>query len=100
LAPSSYPTSPVKGAEFTKFNPNGRVPALVDHSNSDFVVWESGAILTYLVDKYDKEGKYFGKTPEERAVVSQWVQLQMTGLGPSQGNLNYYHHYWEGEFFA
>ena len=22
-----------------KFNPNGRIPALVDHTNDDFVIW-------------------------------------------------------------
>ena len=29
-----------KSAEFTaKYNPNGRIPVLVDHSNNDFVIW-------------------------------------------------------------
>jgi glutathione S-transferase len=40
-----------KGAEFVKLNPNGRIPALVDHKNGDFVVWESKAIMKYLVAK-------------------------------------------------
>lgn len=26
-------------AEHTKYNPNGRVPTLIDHSNNDFVIW-------------------------------------------------------------
>lgn len=30
----------VKGAAFLAVNPNGRVPAIVDHDNGDFVVWE------------------------------------------------------------
>lgn len=60
----------VKG-KFLKVNPNGRVPALVDHQNNDFTVWESGAILLYLVAKYDKDGKYLGKTPEEQAITNQ-----------------------------
>jgi glutathione S-transferase len=82
------------------------VPALVDHSNSDFTVWESGAILLYrkcpllqpciaaltscaVVDKYDKSGQFHGKTPEERAITNQWLTHQLSGLGPVQGNVNY-----------
>ena len=88
----------VKGAKFLAVNPNGRVPALVDHNKSDLCVWESAAILYYLVDAYDKEGKFFGKNAEERAIVMQWVAHQMSGLGPVQGNLNYAHHYWEATY--
>lgn len=65
----------VKG-KFLKVNPNGRVPALVDHQNKDFTVWESGAILLYLVGKYDKEGKFRGKTVEEQAVTDQVSRLK------------------------
>lgn len=25
--------------QYTKYNPNGRVPALIDHRNHDFVIW-------------------------------------------------------------
>ena len=28
-----------KSPEFTKYNPNARIPALIDHHNSDFVLW-------------------------------------------------------------
>jgi glutathione S-transferase len=88
----------VKGTEFLKLNPNGRVPALVDHQNSDFTVWESGAILFYLVSKYDSQGKFFGKDIEEQTITMQWLTHQLSGLGPVQGNVNYAHHYWKGTY--
>ena len=61
--------------EFLDINPMGKVPAMVD---GDFKLWESGAILLYLADKY-------GELPdsmEERAVVNQWVIFANATLGP------------------
>lgn len=86
----------VKGSKFLAVNPNGRVPALVDHNNKDFVVWESGAILLYLADSIPgAKEKFYGSTPQERSITAQWLTHQLSGLGPVQGNLNYVHHYWE-----
>ena len=28
-----------KGSEFLRLNPNGRIPAIIDHHNNDFVLW-------------------------------------------------------------
>ncbi|GAA93401.1 uncharacterized protein L969DRAFT_52486 [Mixia osmundae IAM 14324] len=86
----------VKGAAYLKICPNGRVPALVDHQNGDFVVWESAAILQYVAAKYDKSGSWAGKTVEEQATVNQWLAFQISGLGPTQGNVNFNKLYFEG----
>lgn len=29
----------MKEPEYTKYNPNGRIPAIIDHKNNDFVLW-------------------------------------------------------------
>jgi glutathione S-transferase len=61
--------------EYLKINPIGKVPAIVD---GDFQLWESGAILLYLSDKYGK----VSLSPEERAILSQWVLFANATLGP------------------
>ncbi|TCD71660.1 Glutathione S-transferase 2 [Steccherinum ochraceum] len=75
-----------KTPEYLKINPNGRLPALVDHENDDYTVWESAAILLYIVDKYDKESKLsFPADHPERHHLYQWLFFQMSGQGPYMG---------------
>ena len=33
-----------KALEYTKYNPNGRIPALIDHHNNDFVLWYASTL--------------------------------------------------------
>lgn len=65
------------------YNPNGRIPTLVDRNNNDFAVWESNAILLYLIDQYDPENKlaFMGTTAEEKAQIIQWLFFQASGQG-------------------
>lgn len=51
---------------YLAINPIGKVPAIVD---GDFQLWESGAILLYLADKYGKSSPSL----EKRAELYQWV---------------------------
>ena len=70
-----------KAPEFTKYNPNGRIPALIDHQNGDFVIWESSAIVLYLVDKYDPEHNLGVTDEKERYRLIQWLFFQASGQG-------------------
>jgi glutathione S-transferase len=56
-----------KTEEYRKLNPNGRAPTLVDHSNNDAVIWESNAILKYIVERYDTQKKFLVTDEKEKA---------------------------------
>ncbi len=81
---------------YLQINPNGRIPAIVDHDDDDFAVFESGAILIYLAEK---TGQFLpANTPENpqgRSLVIQWLMFQMGGLGPMMGQANVFFRYAE-----
>ena len=70
-----------KAAPHTSLNPNGRIPTLVDHQNGDFTIWESDAILFYLVERYDKEKQFTVTDEKERFELMQWLFFQASGQG-------------------
>ncbi len=77
---------------FLAINPNGRIPAIVDHDAGDFSVFESGAIMLYLCEK-DGSGKLLPKDAKGRSRVIQWLMFQMGGVGPMQGQANVFFRY-------
>ena len=67
---------------FVAANPNSKIPALVDHSTSPPTrVFESGAILVYLAEKFDA---FLPKEPSARAECMSWLFWQM-GSAPFLG---------------
>eukprot|EP01118_Nematostelium_gracile_P007307 TRINITY_DN2369_c0_g1_i1.p1 TRINITY_DN2369_c0_g1~~TRINITY_DN2369_c0_g1_i1.p1 ORF type:complete len:239 (+),score=85.81 TRINITY_DN2369_c0_g1_i1:36-719(+) len=86
----SFDKKDQKSEWFLKINPNGRIPAIVDHSNGDFAVFESGAILIYLAEKY---GKFLPQEPKKKSQTIQWLMFQMAGVGPMQGQANVFFRY-------
>ncbi|MBY6118094.1 glutathione-dependent disulfide-bond oxidoreductase [Mameliella alba] len=66
---------------FVEINPNSKIPALVDRSGPEPVrVFESGAILMHLAEKFDA----FQGPREKRAEMLSWLFWQM-GSAPYLG---------------
>ncbi|MEP3421977.1 MAG: glutathione-dependent disulfide-bond oxidoreductase [Erythrobacter sp.] len=67
---------------FVGINPNSKIPALIDASgDTEFRVFESGAILVHLAEKF---GEFLPTDPAARAEVMSWVFWQV-GTGPFIG---------------
>ncbi len=66
-------------AEFTSFNPNKKIPVLID---GDFVIWESNAILLYIGKKYSPT-PIFPVDPERFGQVAQWLFYGKTTIDPN-----------------
>ncbi|KZT11323.1 glutathione S-transferase [Laetiporus sulphureus 93-53] len=79
-----------KSLEHTKYNPNGRIPTLIDHWNNDFTIWESNAIIVYLVEKYDENHKISVPDFNEKMAQLQWLFFQSSGQGPYFGQAGWF----------
>ncbi|MBL4866964.1 MAG: glutathione-dependent disulfide-bond oxidoreductase, partial [Pseudomonadales bacterium] len=70
------------GSDFVAINPNSKIPALLDRSTSPPTrVFESGAILIYLAEKFNA---FYPKDPSARAECLSWLMWQM-GSAPYLG---------------
>ena len=70
------------GSDFVAANPNSKIPALVDHSTSPSTrVFESGAILFYLAEKFNA---FLPTDPSQRAECMSWLFWNM-GSAPYLG---------------
>ncbi|XP_062124117.1 glutathione S-transferase D1-like [Drosophila sulfurigaster albostrigata] len=69
--------------EFAKLNPEHALPTIVDNG---FVLWESRAILTYLIEKYGKDDSLYPKDPQKRAIVNQRLFFDMGTLYKALGD--------------
>ena len=79
---------------FLKINPNARIPAIVDPNNNDFAVFESGSLMLYLVDKYDKDHKFsYPQGSDLYWEVMSWLFFQNAGIGPMSGQAAHFFRY-------
>ncbi|KAL2154274.1 hypothetical protein VTH82DRAFT_2950 [Thermothelomyces myriococcoides] len=89
----AVPFSDVKKPEYLAINPNGRLPSIQD-PNTGLTLWESGAILEYLVEKYDTDHKLsFPAGSSEAYLAKQWLYFQTTGQGPYYGQAVWFSRY-------
>ncbi|KAI5468025.1 glutathione S-transferase [Mariannaea sp. PMI_226] len=81
---------------FLEINPNGRIPAITDTftDGKQIRIFESGAILQYLADRYDTDNKIsYPQGSREHWEMTSWLMWQMGGLGPMQGQANHFKRY-------
>ena len=70
-----------KEESFLALNPNNKIPVLDDDGQ---VIWESGAILLHLAEKY---GGLLPEDPRRRMEAIQYAFFQTGGIGPNLGRL-------------
>ena len=76
---------------FVDINPNSKIPALADHStNPPTRVFESGAILFYLAEKFDA---FLPNDAAERAECMSWLFWQMSHTAYLGGGFGHFYAY-------
>jgi GST-like protein len=75
---------------YLKINPNGRIPAIIDHDCDGVAIFESGAIMIHCAEK---AGRLLPTDAKGRAQVISWLMFQMGGVGPMMGQANVFFRY-------
>ena len=76
---------------FVEVNPNSKIPALMDRSGSKpRRVFESGAILLYLAEKF---GAFLPEDPDKRTETLNWLFWQMGSTPYVGGGFGHFYHY-------
>ena len=76
-----------KQPDYLAVNPNGRIPAIVHHTDGrDIRVFESGAVLLYLAEKFSG---LLSTDPAARIEAISWTYFQTGGIGPNMGQAGY-----------
>jgi GST-like protein len=79
------------GSGFVEANPNSKIPAFVDHGTTPPTrVFESGAILVYLAEKF---GAFLPTEPSARAETLSWLFWQMGSTPYLGGGFGHFYAY-------
>ncbi|KMS50624.1 glutathione S-transferase [Sphingobium cupriresistens LL01] len=87
--------------DFLAKNPNNKIPVIVDPDGpggEELVLFESGAILVYLAQKYRSE--LLPSDPRAQAITLQWLMFQMGGVGPMLGQLHHFRRYAQDQEYS
>jgi glutathione S-transferase len=84
LAPVNILKGESRAPAFLAKNPNGKVPVLED---GDFVLWESIAIMRYLVGKKGGAQGLIPTSAREQADVDRWLAWQLAHLSPAMSKV-------------
>ena len=87
----SFDSNDQMSPEFRSLNPYGKIPAILDPNGpggKPLALFESGAILIYLADK---AGQFTPPNPAGRYETIQWLMFQMGGIGPTFGQVGFFH---------
>ena len=78
--------------EFLEISPNNRMPAIVDHETKGQPksVFESGAIMLYLAEKFDQ---FLPAAQTEKIEVWEWLFWQTGNQGPMMGQHSHFFNY-------
>ncbi|MDY6944492.1 MAG: glutathione-dependent disulfide-bond oxidoreductase [Pseudomonadota bacterium] len=84
------------GSGFVEVNPNSKIPALMDRSGQQPIrVFESGAILLYLAEKF---GSFLPSQPHLRAECLSWLFWQMGSAPYLGGGFGHFYAYAPAKF--
>lgn len=79
------------GSGFVEINPNSKIPALLDTSTTPPTrVFESGAMLVYLAEKFDA---FLPTEPSARAECMSWLFWQMSSTAYLGGGFGHFYAY-------
>jgi GSH-dependent disulfide-bond oxidoreductase len=87
----NFDTHDQASAEFRSLNPYGKIPAILDPDGpggKPLPLFESGAILIYLADK---TAQFLPAAGAARYETLQWLMFQMGGIGPTFGQVGFFH---------
>ncbi|KAJ3042679.1 hypothetical protein HK097_001953 [Rhizophlyctis rosea] len=76
-----------KSPAFLKMQPFGKIPVLEDSDLPGVYIFESRAIIRYIVRKYSPTSSLLGSTPAAQALVETWISVESANFNPSAEGL-------------